>query len=218
MASTGSFVIQQEFDNKYALTNLGFMKSMLALRDDEFSGVEIALRDPLQATQTQKQLENELGSQYLIQTRYEQNQSLYRVMHMEKWVIYAVLTMILVVAAFNMVGALTMLVLEKQKDIQVLKAMGANNQYVQNIFLSEGILLALLGGGLGIILAVIICWIQVRFKLVPLQGESFLISYYPVKLIPGDFLLVFLTIFLVAFFASWYPSRKAAGQAIELRS
>lgn len=218
MASTGSFVIQQEFDNKYALTNLGFMKSMLGLGENEYSGVEIALRDPLNATQTQKKLEKELGSPYLVQTRYEQNQSLYRVMHMEKWVIYAVLTMILIVAAFNMVGALTMLVLEKQKDIQVLKAMGANNQYVQNIFLSEGILLALLGGGLGIILALIICWMQVRFKLVPLQGESFLISYYPVKLIPGDFVLVFLTIFLVALLASWYPSRKAAGQAIELRS
>ena len=218
MASTGSFVIQQEFDNKYALTNLAFMKSMLALKDDEYSAVEMALKDPLQATQIQKQLEKDLGSHYRIQTRYEQNQSLYRVMHMEKWVIYAVLTMILVVAAFNMVGALTMLVLEKQKDIQVLKAMGASNQYVQNIFLSEGILLGLLGGGLGIILAIFICWLQVRFKLVPLQGESFLISYYPVKLIPGDFVLVFLTIFLVALMASWYPSRKAAGQPIELRS
>ena len=218
MASTGSFVIQQEFDNKYALTNLGFMKSMLALGEDEFSAAEIALKDPVRATKTQKELLSELGNQYQVQTRYEQNQSLYRVMHMEKWVIYAVLTMILVVAAFNMVGALTMLVLEKQKDIQVLKAMGANNQYVQNIFLSEGILLALLGGGLGIIVALIVCWMQVRFRLVPLQGESFLISYYPVKLIPGDFLLVFLTIFLVALIASWYPARKAAGQAIELRS
>jgi lipoprotein-releasing system permease protein len=218
MAPTGAFVIQQEFDNKYALTNLSFMKSMLALQEDEFSGVEIALKDPAQATETQKLLEKEFGNHYLVRTRYEQNQSLYRVMHMEKWVIYAVLTMILVVAAFNMVGALTMLVLEKQKDIQVLKAMGANNQYVLNIFLSEGILLALLGAGLGIILALIICWMQVRFKLVPLQGESFLISYYPVKLIPGDFILVFLTIFLVALIASWYPARKAAGQAIELRS
>ncbi len=218
IAATGSFVIQQDFDNKYALTNLAFMKSMLGLHEDEFSGVEILLQHPGSADQVRSSLQHSLGNKYLVQTRYEQNQSLYKVMHMEKWVIYAVLTLILIVAAFNMVGALTMLVLEKQKDIQVLKAMGANNYYVQNIFLSEGLLLALIGGGIGVLLAILICWLQVRFKLVPLQGASFLIDYYPVKLVPTDFLLVFVTILLVALTASWYPSRKAAAQVIELRS
>ena len=218
LAATGAFIIQQEFDNKYAITNLGFMKSMLGLGPDEYSALEIALVNGADAQAVSRQIGQQLGSQYLVQTRYEQNQNLYHVMSIEKWVIYAVLTLILIVAAFNMVGALTMLVLEKQKDIQVLKAMGANNMYIQRIFLSEGLLLALIGACAGILLAVTICWLQVKYKLVPLQGESFLIDYYPVKLVASDFVLVSGTILVVALLASWYPSRKAAAQPIELRS
>jgi lipoprotein-releasing system permease protein len=100
----------------------------------------------------------------------------------------------------------------------VLKALGADNQYIQKIFLSEGILLALLGGGTGIVLAIIICWLQVKYKLVALQGDSFLIDYYPVKLGATDLLLVLSTILVVALLASWFPSRKAAMQPVELRS
>ena len=218
IAATGAFVIQQDFDNKYAITNLGFMKEMLGLQPDEFTGVEIALNDGVQPDAARAALKVIFDDRYLVQTRYEQNQSLYSVMRVEKWVIYCVLTLILIVAAFNMVGALTMLVLEKQKDIQVLKALGADNNYIQRIFINEGMLLALLGGGTGILLAVIICWLQVKFKLVPLQGDSFVIDHYPVKLVATDFLLVFNTIFVVALLASWFPSRKAAMEPIELRS
>ncbi len=218
IATSGTFLIQQEFDNKYGFTNLAFMKRMLGLHADEYSAVEIAIKDPKQADLVKTHLQQLFGDQYLVQTRYEQNQGLYSVMRTEKWVIYCLLTMILVVAAFNMIGALTMLVLEKQKDIHVLKALGANNNFIQKIFLSEGLLLATLGGGTGILLAVVICWMQVKYKLVPLEGGSFLIDYYPVKLVATDFLLVFATIVVVALLASWFPSRKAALQEIELRS
>ncbi|MBS1598235.1 MAG: ABC transporter permease [Bacteroidetes bacterium] len=218
MAATGAFVIQQDFDNKYAITNLGFMQQMLGLKPNEYTNVEISLHDPKQTDAVAASLKKIFGSDYLVQTRYEQNQNLYSVMRVEKWVIYCVLTLILIVAAFNMVGALTMLVLEKQKDIQILKALGANNNYIQRIFLNEGMLLALLGGIGGILLAIFMCWLQVKYKLVPLQGESFLIDHYPVKLVAGDFILVLSTIFIVALLASWIPSRKAAMEPIELRS
>ncbi len=99
-------------------------------------------------------LQSLFGSAFLVQTRDEQNQTLFGTMKMEKWVIYIILTLILIVAAFNMVGALTMLVLEKKKDIQVLKAMGADNQFIRQIFLNEGILLGILGGGIGFGLAI----------------------------------------------------------------
>lgn len=217
MATSGAFFIQQDFDNHYAITNLAFVKQMLGLKPDEYSGVEIALNDPLRGKELKSVISRLLGKDYVVQTRYEQNQSLYNVMGMEKWVIYIVLTLILVVAAFNMVGALTMLVWEKQKDIHVLKALGADDGRIQRIFLSEGILLAGLGGGCGILLAVLICWLQVKYHLVPLQGGSFLIDYYPVKLVPTDFLLVLSTIFIVALLASWIPARKAAATPIELR-
>jgi len=218
MATTGTFIIQQDFDNKYAFTNLDFMRSMMALPPDEYTGLEIVLRDPAKAEDAKRKLGTIFGNAYAVQTRYEQNQSLYSVMRVEKWVIYCVLTLILAVSAFNMVGALTMLVLEKQKDIQVLKAIGANENYIQRIFLSEGFLLAIIGGVIGLLLAVTICWMQVKYKLVPLEGQSFVIDYYPVKLVPADFVLVLSTILVVALLASWFPSRKAATQPIELKS
>jgi lipoprotein-releasing system permease protein len=218
MSTSGTFVIQQDFDNKYVITNLDFVKRMTGLGRDEYSGLELAIDDPLQAEMRKQELQRALGKDYSVQTRYEQNQSLYSVMRTEKWVIYVVLTLILVVAAFNMVGALTMLVWEKQKDIHVLKALGANNGYILRIFLSEGLLLGLLGGGSGILLAAITCWLQLKYKLVPLQGGSFLIDYYPVKLVATDFVLVLSTILVVALLASWFPSRRAARADIDLRS
>jgi lipoprotein-releasing system permease protein len=217
IASSGTFKIQQDFDNKYVITNLPFMQRMLGLDSNQYSAVEISCSVPSKADEVKTQIKALFGPAYQVQTRYEQNQTLFNVMRMEKWVIYAVLTMILIVAAFNMVGALTMLVLEKKKDIQVLKAMGADNRYIQRIFLNEGLLLALLGGGGGILLALFLCWLQVRFKLVPLQG-NFLIDYYPVKIIPGDLLLVSGTILIVALLASWLPSRRAAMQPFELKT
>ncbi|HXB45672.1 MAG TPA: FtsX-like permease family protein [Puia sp.] len=216
--TSGAFLIQQDFDNKYGFTNIGFMKRMLGLQPNEFSGVEIALKDEKKTEDIKKELQKLFGDNYKIETRYEQNKNLYGVMRTEKWVIYGVLTLILIVAAFNIVGALTMLVLEKQKDIDVLKALGANNNYIQRIFLSEGFLLAVIGGIAGILLAVLIGWLQVKYKLVPLQGGSFLIDYYPVKPVATDFLLVFATILIVAFIASWFPSRKAALQQIDLKT
>ena len=217
MATSGVFMIQQDFDDRYVITNLPFVKRMLALKPDEYTSAELALDDPRMARDLAPVIGKLLGKDYKVQTRYEQNQSLYNVMGTEKWVIYVMLTLILVVAAFNMVGALTMLVWEKQKDIHVLKALGADDGRIQRIFLSEGILLALLGGGFGILLAVLICWLQSTYHLVPLQGGSFLIDYYPVKLIASDFLLVLTTILIVALLASWIPARKAAHTPIELR-
>jgi lipoprotein-releasing system permease protein len=218
IAPTGTFFIQQDIDNKYALTNVDFMKRMLSMKENEYGSLEIALHNPNNAQQVKNQLQKIFNHDYIIETRYEQNRSLYSVMTLEKWAIYGILTLMLVVASFTMIGALTMLVLEKQKDIQVLKAMGATNGLIQKIFLSEGILLAALGTLFGIILAIIICWAQVQFKLIAIEGGTFLIDYYPVKMIPSDFLLVIITVTLVALIASWFPSRKAALQPIELKS
>jgi len=212
----GTFAVQQDFDNKYVFSNLAFVKYMLGMTADEYSAVEIKVSgDP---DKVKGRLQLLLGNQFVVETRYEQNRSLYAVMQMEKWVIYGILSLILVVAAFNMIGALTMLVLEKQTDIAVLKAMGASEQKVQRIFLSEGLLLAGLGGGAGIVLATIICWLQVRFHLIKLGGDTFIIDYYPVKLVAGDFILVTVTVVFIAILAAWIPSRKASLQLFSLKS
>jgi len=216
--SSAAFMIQQDFDNKYGITNIDFAKRALKLGPEDYSGIEIALKDPGETNVVKKKVREIFGPAGLVQDKYEQNSSLYSIMNVERWVIYGILSLILVVAAFTMIGALTMLVLEKQKDISVLHALGGNRQFIQRIFLSEGMLLALVGGGIGMLLAFVLGWLQLRFHLIPLTGGSFLIDYFPIKLRWIDFLLVGLTVFVIALIASWFPSRKAAMQEFSLRS
>lgn len=215
--TAGSFLIQQDFDNKYVISNLDFIRRQMGLDSNEYSALEVALTDPDAADKVKKNLEKILGPGYKVETRFEQNHALFSIMQIEKWVIYGILTLIMIIAAFNIVGALMMLVLEKQKDIHVLKALGASDRYIRRIFLSEGILLAGIGTALGVLIALLLCWVQIQFKVIPLQGGSFIIDYYPVKIIPTDFLLVTITIFAIAAVAAWIPARKAAGMAINLK-
>ena len=216
--SSAAFKIQQDFDNKYAITNIDFVKKAMKLGHNEYSAVEIALQDPGSAGDLKKSIRKVFGDGYLIQNKYEQNRSLYSVMNLERWVIYGVLCLILVVAAFNMIGALTMLVLEKQKDMNVLYALGGNKGFIQKIFLSEGMLLAVIGCGIGMLLAFIFAILQEKFHLIPLTGGSFLIDYFPVQLKLRDFLLVGATVFVIAMIAAWIPARKAGIKEFSLRS
>lgn len=213
----GSFFIQQDFDNKYALTNIEFARRALRMGENEYSALEIRVTDPANPESAQAAIQQLLGENYKVQTRYQQNQSLYSVMNIERWIIYGVLSLILVVGAFNMIGALTMLVLEKQQDIRILHAMGASRSFIQRIFLSEGFLLASIGGIAGMSIALLLALVQINFHVVKLQGGSFLIDYFPISLRWTDFLLVGGTVFVIALLASWIPARKAALQQTEIR-
>ncbi len=214
----GAFAVEQGFDNKYVLTNLDFVRQYMNFKPDEYTAVEIALTDTDKEKITKNEMQRLLGSGYLVQTRYEQNSSLYNVMRIEKYAIFGIFVLVLIVAAFNMIGALSMLVLEKQKDIQILQSMGATRGWIQKVFLTEGIVLAAVGAGIGIILALLLCLLQLQFKLIPLEGSSFIIDYYPVKLVLSDFIIVAATVFIIAITASWLPSKRAAGQPFELRN
>ncbi len=218
VGTCGSFLIQQDFDNKYAITNIHFMRYMLDMKPDEYSALEMAMNAGVQENDLKKKVERILGTNYKVMTKYEQNQSLFSVMQIEKWVIFAILIIILIVAAFNMIGALTMLVLEKQKDIGVLKALGSHTTDVQKIFLAQGFILAAVGAAIGVLLGLFTCWLQLKFHLVKLGGGSFVIDFYPVKILLTDMFAVALVIALIALLASWIPSRKAADQGLELRS
>lgn len=211
------FAIQQDFDNKYAITNIGFIKQQMGLTANEYSSAEIKLKWKADLKESQAALQSILGKTYSVQTKYQQNSNLYSTMKLEKWAIYAVLTLILIIAAFNMVSALTMLVLEKKQDIAILQSMGSTTLQIKKIFLTEGILLAGIGAVIGIILATSICLLQVKYKLIKLQGGSFLIDYFPVKLLASDFLLVAGTSMAIALIASWFPALKASRQPLELR-
>ncbi len=216
--TSGTFLIQQDFDNKYGITNLAFVKKMLGMSADTYGGAEVSISNSKDADVVQDAIKKLLGKEYQVQNRYEQNASLFSVMQVEKWMIYAILSLILVVAAFNMIGALTMLVLEKKQDISVLHALGADRSFIQRIFLTSGLLLAFLGGGAGMLLAFLIGMAQTKYHLVPLEGNTFMVNYFPVKMVLPDFILVSVTVIVIALIASWIPARKAAAQQFILRS
>ncbi len=213
---TGTFAVQQEFDNKYVFTNLAFMQYMLSLQPDEYAALEMRVNGDPAAVQSA--IQQVLGKDYRVETRYQQNMGLYRVMKTEKWFIFVVLTLILAVAAFNIIGSLTMLVLEKKKDIAILQAMGASSGRIHFIFLLEGLLLGIIGGGIGMLLAALICQLQLQFKLIKLGGSTFIIDYYPVAMRAGDFALVGITLLVITVIAAWIPARKAGQQGYSLKS
>ena len=212
ISPSGVFSIQQDFDNAYAITNIDFVKQQMGMRDDAFSAAEIKLKPAVNDKDTKAALNKILGDRFIIKNRYEQNSNLYNTMKTEKWAIYLVLTLILIIAAFNMISALSMLVLEKKQDIAILNSMGATFGQIRNIFLAEGLLLGIIGTVIGIILAATISLLQIHFKFIKIEGGSFLVDYFPVKAIATDYLLVTFTSLVIVVIASWIPSKKAARQ------
>ena len=217
VTAKGVFAVQQEFDNKFIFTNIDFLRYMLSMTPNQVTGLEIKINGSPQKIKAA--IQNAIGKNFIVETRYEQNKNLYAVMQMEKWVIYGILSLILIVAAFNMIGALTMLVLEKQKDIAVLKAMGSSTGLIQKIFITEGLVLAGVGTAIGASIGTIICLLQLKFKIITLGGGgSFIIDYYPVKLMVTDYVLVVATTTVIALMAAWIPAKKASQQLLSLKS
>ncbi|GAA4302478.1 ABC transporter permease [Compostibacter hankyongensis] len=212
----GAFAIQQDFDDHYVITNLDYLRSLLDLKPGEVSALEISLKIPEDMDAVKQRVQQLLGSRYQVQTRYEQNRSLYNVMEVEKWAVYAILSFILIIAAFNMIGSLSMLVIEKEKDITILKAMGMRNSGVRRIFLAEGMLIALVGAAIGIFIALALCLLQQHFGLIRIPGDSFVVQAYPVSMQGSDFILVSVTILVIALLASWYPALRASRQEVRL--
>ena len=215
--ASGVFSIQQEFDNSYALTNIDFLRQQTGIPDNSFSAIEIQLKKNIDNKKAFEYFKNITGNKIIVQNRFQQNASLYQTMAIEKWAIYAVLTLILIIAAFNMISALTMLVLEKKQDISILQSMGASTTQIRKIFLSEGFLLGIIGTSIGVGSAILICLIQLKFKIIKIQGGSFLIDYFPVKMFLTDFLMVIGVAFIIVFIASWLPANKASKQPLSLK-
>lgn len=213
----GSFAIQSEFDNKYVITNLDFIRLYAGYTNDQYSAAEIKISPAVDADDVIELIKPIVGESFKIEDRYQQNSTLYTTIKLEKLAIYGIFSLILIVAAFNILGALSMLVLEKKKDIQVMMAMGADQTMIQKIFLAEGVLLSTIGTIGGMLVAFILYYVQITYKLVPLQGNTFLIDYYPVELSLTDFILVGLTVFIIGILASWIPARKASAAQLALR-
>ena len=207
----GAFSVLDEFDSKYILAPLPLAQQLFHAPDG-ISSIEIAVGDPAKSAEAARRVADALGPSFTVATRFEQNKTMYLVMRTEKWAVYLILLLVLLIASFNMVGALTMLVLEKRKDIAILTAMGATPTHVRRLFVAEGVLWSLVGGLSGLALGCGICMVQQRWGLIKING-SFLVDAYPVKMMWTDVLLVLATVLAVGVSASVYPAYRAANVA-----
>lgn len=202
----GYFCIQQDFDVKYAIVPIRFVRRLLdhpaaALSEDRLPA------EALFQWKCMHRVESAAGSRFRVQNRYQQQEFLYQIMRTEKWIIFAILTFILLLATFNVVGSLSMLILEKKKDIAVLQCLGAGKPLIRRIFLTEGLLISVTGALAGMILGAAVCWIQQTWGVIRMggPGSTFVVNTYPVHMQPLDFVLVFLTVLTIGYAAAWYP-------------
>jgi len=204
----GIFSIQQDFDEKYVLVPLRFARKLLNYHH-QVTSLEVYLKKGADVDHIQSAIEKLLGPAFLVKNRFQQNETLFKIMKSEKAAIYLILVFILILASFNLIGSLSILIVEKVKDIAMLKSMGADRTLVQRIFLKQGLLISLISGGSGLLIGFVILWLQQRYGLIRLGSTSgdFIINAYPVKMQITDFIYVFATVQLIGLLASWYPVR-----------
>ncbi|MFH1161285.1 MAG: FtsX-like permease family protein [bacterium] len=202
----GYFSIQQDFDVKYALTPIRFVRKLLDSRD-ECTAIELKLLKGANQQQIQQQIEAVAGERFVVKNRFQQQELLYNIMKSEKWAIFLILSFILLLATFNIIGSLSMLILDKKKDIAVLQSLGASRQLIKRIFMTEGLLISFTGALSGMILGAVVCWGQQTYGLIRMGApdSTFVVNSYPVQMQPLDFALVFVTVLSIGYLAAWYP-------------
>ncbi len=208
-------VRQAKYDANYILTSLGFAQRLFD-RQGRVSSVELKLKDGLKADKVKAQLKAQLGERFKVEDRYEQQNDVFRVMRIEKLISYFFLSFILLVACFNIIGSLSMLMIDKRQDIQTLRSLGANDSQICTIFRLEGHIISLAGALLGLVLGTVLCWIQQEYGIVTMGDSegSFIIETYPVSVYLTDILLVLVTVLAVGWLAIWYPVKYLAGKIL----
>jgi ABC-type lipoprotein release transport system permease subunit len=187
---------------------LDFARSIMNY-ENEVTSIELKLKNPKDYTKIRASIEKVLGENYILKDKYQQEESLYKTMKSEKLMVFVILAFILVVAGFNMIGTLSMLIIEKKDDLSVLYAMGARKSLVRKIFMVQGGFISLLGGLAGLFIGLLVCFLQMKFHIVGLgDGSSgYLINYYPVQIEWLDFAFVLLTILIISLITSYIPVR-----------
>ncbi len=199
-------VNQPEYDDQMVIVPLSVTQQLFDYKS-EVSAIEIALKKGHSTTQTIKKLEKVLGSNFVVKDRLKQQETSYRMMQIEKWMTFLILSFILMIASFNVIGSLSMLIIDKQPNIKTLFSLGADTQFVRQIFLFEGWLITAIGAGGGLIMGVILCLLQQEFGLLKLGSDAsmFIIDAYPVRVDFLDILAVAFIVMLMGFFTSWFP-------------
>lgn len=211
---SGVFSVQPEFDGQYVIVPLRFARQLFQ-QEKGISAMELHLQPGTNVESLQKKLQKNLGGDFVVKNRYQQNELLYKVLNSEKWAVYLILTFVLLIAICNIIGSLTMLVIDKRKDIEILKSMGAADSTIRRIFMIEGMMISLVGAVAGLILGGLFCWAQAQFGMISMgTGESSMIHSYPVEMKVADFFLVAATVFVMAFIASWFTSKQGLKKSI----
>ena len=202
----GVFGVQAEVDAAYIITPLLFVQQ-LAERNNEVSSIEINLKDEGQMIALQEQLQKALGGKYNIKNRLQQQEFLYKILNTEKLAVFLILTFIMIIATFNIIGSLSMLMLDKKKDIATLRSLGCTVQVIQSLFFKKSMLTIILGIGLGLFFGLGLAFLQQTFGFISMGGGSFVINTYPIAIAFLDVLLVSVTVFIIGVLASWYPAK-----------
>lgn len=204
----GVFSIEQDYDLQYIIVPLDFARDLFEYNQGEVSMIEAKLTHDASSSRVQQAIIEILGDGFKVLNRYQQNEVFYKTMQSEKWAIFFILFFILIVASFNVIGTLTMLMLEKKKDAVTLQNLGADLPLIRRVFRLEGWLISASGAILGILLGLLICWIQMRFGVIKLQGSgSFIIDSYPVVVKAPDVIITLIGVVVVSYFTAWYPIR-----------
>ncbi len=203
---SGIYQVEQEFDSKYVFVPVDFARELLEYKS-EVTSLEIKFEEGAREADVQRDVTKIFREGYIVQNKYEQQEIFYKVMRSERIAIFFILTLILIIASFSIIGSLTMLIIEKERDIGILRSLGADNMLIRKIFIFEGWLISIIGAVAGIILGFLICWIQQEYGIVTLQSDSLIVNAYPVEMKVRDFIIVPLTVLLIGFWAAWYPVR-----------
>ena len=203
---SGIFEVEKEYDSKYVYLPIGFVRNLTETYEG-ITSIEIKFKENANPQSVQKRIKEIFGKGFVVRNQYEQQEIFYKVMRSERLAIFFILTLILIIASFNIIGSLTMLIIEKERDIEILKSLGADNNLIQKIFIFEGWLISIIGAVAGIFLGFLICWLQQTFGLVKLQSESLIMDAYPVVMKLKDFIIVPGTVLLIGYWAAWYPVR-----------
>jgi len=213
---SGVFAVHQEIDSKFVLVPFSFAKELFE-SGERISSVEVQLKQDADASSVQKQIKKLLGSRFQVKGKMEQHETIFKVMQSEKWFIFAILSFILIIASFNILGTLMMLIIDKKHDIAILQSMGADNRLIRRIFLFEGWMISIIGAIAGIIIGVLIAWLQIKFEFLKLPGAdgTYIMSAYPIQIQWTDLLAIFAVVASIGFILSWYPVRYISGKYID---
>ena len=201
-------VNQPVYDANYILTSVDFARRMFRRAADEATAMELKIRQGENPETVKELVEGILGSEFVVLDRYEQQRDIYKVMQVEKLISYVFLTFILLVACFNIIGSLSMLIIEKRDNMNTLRSFGADNKIISNIFVFEGVIISFVGAIAGIVLGLAFCLAQQEFGLISTGGSGeFILDSYPVKVVWSDILAVFVTVLVTGIVAVWLPVR-----------